>query len=65
MVAGNAGDNIVLGAGSDWVNLSFCVSTYAQGTGSTLVSITPIPEPSSVLLIGGALAGLAFLRRKA
>jgi hypothetical protein len=29
-----------------------------------IVKITPVPEPSTMLLLGGGIAGLAFWRRK-
>ena len=54
--------DLILTAGA-FVQAPFCQGTVSN-QGATLVSITPVPEPTAVVLIGGALAGLAFLRRR-
>ena len=59
---GNPAAGLELFAGT-FIQAPFC-GGIVSNQGATLVSITPVPEPTAVVLIGGALAGLAFLRRK-
>ena len=57
---GTVGQQIVLTLGS------YTTAGFASGfiPDATLLTILPIPEPTTVVLLGGALAGLAFLRRR-
>jgi hypothetical protein len=66
---GGGGDGIDYGGGGggSYLDPSFTGTTLQAGanSGNGYVTITPaVPEPSSLILFGTALLGLAFVARK-
>lgn len=56
--------NNVASTGTSANEYQAVVSTATSGTLASELVLTPVPEPSSMLLIGSGLIGLAFLRRR-
>jgi len=56
--------NNVAATGTSSNEYQAVVSTATTGTLASELVLTPVPEPSSMMLIGSGLIGLAFLRRR-